>query len=110
MLAHRVSWALQHGSLDPNADVLHVCDNPPCVNPTHLFLGNQTLNNIDKQLKGRQVRGERNGSAKLTESDVIDIRTLRTFGGRPTVIADAFGITQGVVSNICARRIWKHVP
>lgn len=53
VLAHRASWALHNGSLDDEVAVLHRCDNPPCVNPDHLFLGDRADNIRDMHEKGR---------------------------------------------------------
>lgn len=53
MNAPRVSWMFHYGEILDNMDVLHRCDNPPCVNPEHLFLGTQEDNMRDCFLKGR---------------------------------------------------------
>lgn len=53
--AHRVSYEIHHGHLPSSAFVCHRCDNPPCVNPSHLFLGDAAVNNADKMSKGRWV-------------------------------------------------------
>lgn len=55
--AHRIAWVLAHGELDDEVLVLHCCDNPPCCNPDHLFLGTHQANSDDKISKGRFVRG-----------------------------------------------------
>lgn len=55
MAAHRVSWKLRHGYLDPAADICHHCDTPMCVNPDHLFSGNARLNVHDAIRKGRKT-------------------------------------------------------
>lgn len=53
---HRLAWELARGPVPKGKHVLHTCDTPNCVNPTHLFLGDQVANNLDKCAKGRQFR------------------------------------------------------
>jgi hypothetical protein len=75
-LAHRVAYALTFPEWDGKQNVLHRCDNPPCVNPAHLFLGSQADNVADMIAKGRahDSRGERAGNVKLTSEQVTAIR------------------------------------
>jgi len=81
-LAHRVAYELVTGYIDPRLHVLHQCDNPQCVNPSHLFAGSQKNNIHDMFSKGRQgariQSGESNSNAKLTLKDVKAIRSNTT--------------------------------
>lgn len=63
VVAHRYAWALTHGA-EPTPDrfVCHRCDNPPCCNPAHLFLGDAAANMADMASKGRAATGDRHGS------------------------------------------------
>jgi len=57
VLAHRHAWELANGLVPEGLCVLHRCDNPPCINPDHLFLGTRADNNADRDAKGRSKRG-----------------------------------------------------
>lgn len=76
MLAHRFVWEQLRGPIPNGLCVLHRCDNPPCINVDHLFLGTDADNCADKISKGRQVilRGEAHGCAKLTLKQVQELR------------------------------------
>ena len=91
--------------------VLHKCDNPPCVNPTHLFLGDAPANSADMVAKGRAFRpqGELHPAAKLTEADVRDIREQSSRGVAKTKIAQMYKLSLGHVYNIINRSEWPHV-
>jgi predicted XRE-type DNA-binding protein len=109
--AHRVVWELVNKQLIPEGQcVLHSCDNPPCCNPTHLFLGNHQENMDDMIAKGRFVHqpGEQNGRAKLTESQVVDIRQLWTTGQyTQRQLAYIYGVCQKQISNIIRHKRWR---
>lgn len=115
-LAHRVAWAIEHGACPPrDLCVCHRCDNPPCTNPRHLFLGTQAENIADMDRKGRRVTGNRplgedNNMSKLTTSDVVEIRRLCAAGAAQRGVAARFGVTQSAVSVVVRRKSWKHVP
>jgi hypothetical protein len=72
--AHRYSWGIHHGGVGNGAMVLHRCDNPSCVNPAHLFVGDAQVNSRDMVNKGRAPDGERQWMCKLTVAQVAEIR------------------------------------
>lgn len=83
--------------------VMHVCDNPSCVEITHLQAGTFAANNADRERKGRgrQPRGERHGSAKLTDAQCREVRSAHA-GGVLTygMLAEAYGVSVSQISNI----------
>lgn len=105
--AHRFSWQLHFGEIPKGMMVCHKCDNPPCVNPKHLFLGTDADNQRDKKLKGRAARGERNNKAKLTESDVREIRTLIEQGLSYREIARMFNVRHAAILTIKSGKNWS---
>ena len=106
-LAHRVSWELTHGPIPDGLIVCHKCDNPPCVNPDHLFLGTHKDNSQDMARKGKSQYGRKNTKAKLTDADVVAIRASDKSGNQ---IAKDYGIWPSQVSHIRLRKQWKHIP
>lgn len=122
---HRISWVLFRGPIPEKICVLHKCDNNPCCNPEHLFLGTITDNNRDCQKKGRTSkgdnhfsrrhpeklkRGELNPNSKFTESQIQDMRKRRSNGEILQSIADDYNTERQVVGAIFLRKRWKHVP
>lgn len=108
--AHRVSYRINIGEIPEGKYVLHRCDNPKCVNPAHLFLGNAKDNAQDMRDKGRHLPGESNTEAVLTAKDVVAIRAVLDTGMPQSRIAKMFGISQITVSRIKRRLRWAHVP
>lgn len=110
--AHRAAWGLANGPIPPGMHVLHRCDNPPCVNPAHLFLGTNADNSKDKIAKGRQrgPKGEAHPAAKLSDGDVVEIRRRWAAGETQAVIGRDFGATQAHVSQIVTMKTWRHLP
>lgn len=106
--AHRVSYEAHIGPIADGLIVLHSCDNPLCVNPKHLSLGTHQDNSDDKVSKGRQARGQTNGSAKLTEDAV---RLIRRYAGTRSYqsIANDFGVHKSSITDILNNRTWTHV-
>lgn len=109
VLAHRAAWELYRGPIPPGMCVLHSCDNPPCVNPDHLFLGTHADNAADRTAKGRGGRspGESNGCAKLTADDVASLRKRRVAGEKLADLAATFGVSQTTVSQIANGHRWR---
>lgn len=121
--AHVMAYRLSRKEDVPHGiQVCHTCDNPPCCNPNHLFLGTGKDNAQDCIKKGRKAtfKGKKNAmygkngtlhpASKLTEKDVLAIRQLRRDGVKRKTIADMFGITPECVVAIAYGRTWKHVP
>ncbi len=112
ILTHRLAYALVNGPIPEYICVLHSCDNPPCVNPAHLFLGTQKVNVDDMIAKGRQrhARGASNGRPKLNECDVRNIRIEFAKGDvTQASLAYFFGVTPSVISRVIGRQKWVHV-
>ena len=107
--AHRIAYKLTCGKIPNGKCVLHKCDNPICVNPSHLFLGTRATNNRDKMEKGRSARGEKSWSAKLTEKEVIKIREYIKQGHSLKGLAKIFNVHPATISNIKAKYTWKHI-
>lgn len=106
ILAHRLSWILHFGEIPINSCVLHKCDNPRCVNPNHLFLGDKAANYADARSKDRHSRGERHGQSKLTDDAV---RNIRLDQKPDKEIAKIFGISAWTVRGVRSRKWWTHV-
>lgn len=108
-LAHRLSYEFTFGSIPDGMMVCHICDNPPCVNPTHLFLGTAADNFQDMRQKGRwqPAKGEDVGTSKLTEDQVAEIRSRYVF--RKTTIpmlAIEYGVSKSAISRLLRRQSW----
>lgn len=110
--AHRFSWRLFRGALSDELDVLHKCDNPKCVNPEHLFLGNQSDNMKDMVSKGRALHriGSTNPNSKLTEENVwwiLQLYERRLF--TQVELASLFNVTQSMISSILRGDSWSYM-
>ncbi|OOB91234.1 hypothetical protein B0T42_07360 [Rathayibacter sp. VKM Ac-2630] len=110
MIASR--FALVRAAGEPSSSMeraCHTCDNPPCVNPAHLYWGTEQQNVQDAIDRGRKAKGATHGRAKLTDADVLSIRAAVTAGRMLKDLADEFGVSAPTISNIVAGRIWRHL-
>lgn len=107
--AHRVSYAMHNDDFQDNMVICHKCDNPSCIRPDHLFQDTAQKNNLDKELKNRQVRGTNNGTAKLNDQAIRDIRKLWEKGMTQTDIAEIWDVSQATISYIVRKKRWLHV-
>lgn len=114
-VATHIAWELTNGPVPDGLHMCHHCDNPPCVNPSHLFPGTRSDNMQDMQSKGRITRNPVKGSdqpnSKLVESDIPIIRNRYAAGGVTTYeIAKDYGVDPAIIQGIIRRKRWKHVP
>jgi len=105
--ASRVAWRLFCGAIPDDLSVLHRCDNPRCVKPSHLFLGTHNDNMADKVLKGRAAKlaGELNPRAKLTAAAA---RAIRMSSESTSVLSQRHGINATTIQRIRAGKAWVH--
>lgn len=135
--AHRLAYTLAVGPIPPGMHVLHRCDNPPCCNPAHLFIGTHLDNMRDKVEKGRQPTtfpvfpdenrsrglahwsnkhpelrsiGTRNGHAKLDSSKVDNMRRDRAAGESFRSIARRYGVSLSTAQAAINGDTWGHIP
>jgi hypothetical protein len=99
-----------YGPIPSGMLVLHRCDVRLCVRPEHLFLGTQVENVRDRDTKGRGTHGESHHHAKLTDADVVRIRSEWATGVSQATLAHAYAIRVPQIANIVHRRAWKHLP
>lgn len=123
--AHRASWEIHHGPIPEGMCVLHKCDNPSCVNPDHLFLGTQQDNMKDMRRKGRGYdiskclvkakgippikRGESNGSAKITDRVVHEIRSRYKEIKSQRKLSVIYGVARSQIQRIVNNKAWTHI-
>ena len=116
--AHRLAVEFFNGPIgDSSSVVCHKCDNPPCCNPRHLFVGSIADNWRDSKVKGRREyaehkrRGGNSNWARLTEDQVIEIRRLHASGNiTQEELAARFGVTRPNIHHVVTRKTWSHLP
>lgn len=109
--AHRYCWTIHFGAIPKGKWVCHHCDNPPCCNPSHLFLGTPSDNTRDMLRKGRRPsrKGTKHPLAKLTDENVVDIRRQHRNGKTMYRIAKDTGMSAGQIRRIIFRKNWTHI-
>ena len=109
--AHRMAYMISRGPIPDGLLVCHSCDNPPCCNPDHLWVGTMLDNWKDSVQKGRNVvmgqRGENHHRAKLTDGAVVAIRDSNKSGAE---LARKYNVHHSVIGKIRNRIAWKHLP
>ena len=115
MKAHRASYELSVGPVPDGMHVLHRCDNPSCVRPDHLFLGDHSANMRDMWNKGRGRcdgggrPGSANGNHRLTEEQVASIIRRHRAGDSSRKLGAEFGVSKTLVLMIARGDVWKHI-
>lgn len=107
--AHIIAYELICGEITNGLEVCHTCDNPPCCNPNHLFLGTHKENMEDMANKGRSVSGIKSHLSRHSEDSIIKVRELFDSGIGITDISRQTGIPVVTVWNVSHRKTWKHI-
>jgi hypothetical protein len=113
VVSHRYSWEIHYGEIPYLSLVCHTCDNPACVNPSHLFLGSHKDNRADMFKKGRQnckgpttLKGESNPSAKLSQLQADEIRKS---GMKINDLTKKYGVSRSTVFRIRNGKLWNQL-
>lgn len=108
--AHALAFEIANATAVEGGVVRHRCDNPPCCNPDHLEIGTPVDNVADRDARGRTAKGERVTIGKLTEDDVVAIRSMYVPRKVPlSRLASMFGVSKKTVGAVLRRETWRHV-
>ena len=106
---HRLSWEIANGPIPDGMCVCHKCDNPPCVRPSHLFLGTQIKNIKDRDKKDRVAHGVNSYRHKLSPEKVLRMRAMRNSGMGYLEIGEAFGVNDSAAWKAVNGSNWRRV-
>jgi hypothetical protein len=108
--AHRISWEMANGEKIPDGlFACHKCDNPPCVNPEHIFIGTNSENILDSVAKKRFPIASRHYRARLKDSDVQVIFEMRKSGLKHREIAEKYGVCRELITHVLNRQAYKSI-
>lgn len=112
VLLHRFIYEHKNGSIPTGRLVMHSCDNPRCINPSHLVAGTYRDNVIDRHNKGRanSAVGTRNFNARFVDSDIPKIIDAVDQGESMASVARRLGVSTAAISAIYNKKTWKHIP
>ena len=108
-LGHRLTYTLTRGPIPQGQIICHRCDNPSCVNPSHLFLGTHADNAADRDRKGRQPLGSARVGAILHENVVPGIRHAYASGVSITEISRHYEVARETIRDLIRGKTWRHV-
>jgi len=112
--ASRITYILTHGEIEKGLVIMHKCNNKSCCNPNHLEMGTYSKNTQDAYddglIKPAGVNGQDHYKAKLTEKEVLNIRSLFSNGGISKLeISKIYDVGKTAIQKIIKRRTWKHI-
>lgn len=108
--ASQVALILSGSPKPEGVEACHRCDNPPCVNPTHLYWGTRQDNIDDAYARGQRAGGERHSAARLTEAQVVEIREAFATGADYRDLGSTYGIDPRSIFGITSGKKWPQAP
>lgn len=105
--AHRVSYELHFGDIPDKIEICHTCDNPACINPSHLFPGTHKDNMEDMVKKGRHKKSYASG--KLSETDVLEIRKNFAEGVSAINLGYKYKVSKHAIYDVLNKVTWSHI-
>jgi len=108
--AHVYACGQAHGPRPADkTDAAHSCGETMCINPRHLRWATRLENEADKVAHGRDIRGERSGTARLTRPQVEEIRSTYSLGGcTQQDLANRYGVCLMTINKIVNRQTWRY--